>query len=100
MDVDSRYEDKTYRNIDQSDTRPKIGIRLHIVNKRMLSPIPSHKTNPHDRERKQERKERRLELPPRKHIQSCIRGEFRACDSERKIVLAFTDEVLWEIEPA
>jgi len=41
-------------NIDQSDTRPKVRIRLQIINKGMLAPITNHQSNPHDREREQE----------------------------------------------
>jgi hypothetical protein len=91
---------RTYRHINQSNTTPKIGIRIHLVHQRMLAPVPDHQPQPQLHKRNEEHECRSPGVYVRGHVvQEGVAGQFGGESPEGEAGFVLAQEVERELGP-
>ena len=89
-----------YRNVNDSDARSEVRIRLRLVDECMLAPVSDHHSQSHDGQWQKKHEEGGSSIEIGKHgIQESVARKFAATRFESKIRLARAEEVPWQIEP-
>ena len=91
----------TYGNVDDSDAGAEVRVRLDLVDKRVLCPVPNHHAEAHNGERNQEHETRSPRIHEGEHaIQEQVVSNLETACLEREIGLPRAKKVPRQIEPA
>lgn len=90
----------TYRDINQGNTRPKVRIRIDLIDKRVLTPVAHHEAYAQEHKREDECEESRARVHPLiERVDGAVIAQLPRPSLDSQQSLALADKVERELEP-